>query len=216
MYVYVCALPQVNPCVWCEVEILVHFFSIWIYSVISALFVEKTFFSLLDCFGAFVKNAINAGLFLSALFHWSILHVMRPNRAGKETAGKPPQTKNQAASCLPVVLYLPLQRPPFPAIVRAWEGCSILQLGQRPCRSRCKYIHSFIHLFNIYQKLAMCLVLCSVWDAGINRTHSPLGNFHSLEGEVEMYMYQPPCIHELCMYFSSQLKSLSANISMQT
>ena len=152
------------------------------------------------------------------------LERQRPDPACNETkeswernsAGKPPQTKNQAASCLLVMLYLPLQRSPFSAIVRAWEGCSILQLGQRPCRSRCKYLHSFIHLFNIYQKLAMCLVLCSVWDAGINRTHFPLGNFHSLEGEVEMYMYQPPCIHELFMYFSSQLKSLSANISMQT
>lgn len=44
--------------------------------------------------------------------------------------------------------------------MKRWQ---IIMLGQWPCGARCKYIHLFIHLFNVYRKLAMCLVPCKVF-----------------------------------------------------
>ena len=101
----------------------------------------------------------------------------RPDPACNETqpswegnpACRPPQTKNQAASCQPVMLLLPLHWLAFffffsfSIVGATWKGGRFLQLGQWPCGAQCKYINLFIHLFNIYQKLAMCPVLCKVF-----------------------------------------------------
>lgn len=47
-----------------------------------------------------------------------ILHVMRPNRAGRETLLASLSDKKSAASCLPVMLPLALLWPSFSAVVR--------------------------------------------------------------------------------------------------
>lgn len=148
------------------------------------------------------------------------LGEQRPHSACNETkqsregnsACKPPQTKDQAASCLPVMLHLPLQWPFFfffPILWTTSKGCNILQFGQQPCGTQCKHIHLFIHLSNIYQKLSICLVLakclgCSdKWGMFSTREPSYL-QYHKVErasgggsGDVNTC----PCTSDMHVHF---------------
>lgn len=147
-----------------------------------------------------------------------ILHVMRPNRAGREIRLASPlrQRIKPPAACLSC-FNLPLQWPSLSTTVREnWKGCSVLQLGQQPRRSQCKYIHLFIHLFNIYQKLAMCLVLCKVLgckdkqDTLFTRDPSQLGG-----GSGNVYVSTVVCMWVMQVHFkpakASCHKHFSAN-----
>lgn len=96
-----------------------------------------------------------------------IPHVMRPNRAGRETLLACPlrqRIKQQLPACHASASSA---WPSFSAIAGAtWKAHSIVQLGQRPLRPPYKNIHLLIHLCNIFQKFAMPGAVQSVLGCG--------------------------------------------------